>query len=611
MQMRRTLTLWGMVGILLLATALRLFDINTQSLWIDEGFTWNLTQYGDLFAILRRDVHPPLYFLMVDMWVDLAGTSVFSMRYFSLLPSVLSVVVVYQLARTLTHLRGVDPMRIALIAGVLMAIAEAETFLSQEARSYTWHILFASLSMLGFLRWAYRHNQRDLALWLLSTIALIYTFYLGAFVGVVQGLYALIFLRGHRRVVAIGGLVFCALALMPWLLLTGGEQADNISRAEWIRPSDFGFWLEDFRTKYFTGQWALTMALFLAGVVVIERDKVHLHPTGILLMLWFVVPLLLTLILNERVPTYQPRRVTQIVPAIALLMAFGIGHLRGHVRQAVLVILIVYGVFSVDFWRYKQPWREMVADTAHLIAPGTPMLFELGGDDYAPRYHYAEALPNSFDFLLDEGTPSTDANVLYGLTTWRDLQADQYASGLPAVIDSVDHWWFFYWSSDSGALDWLQNFGFTRTARIGVVFNPDVYLYRYDRLPDEPLARYDNGLILRDAILHDDLRVELLWETREPITAALTTSAFLLDEDGQLVAQFDSQPFFGQRPMPEWEIGATVYDPKPMTADRALPAGDYTVGVVVYQIVDGMIEQLPTVVGDQTIGVGTISLNNG
>ena len=95
--------LFLLVSLLLLATFVRMNGILAQSLWIDEGFTWNLTQYHDVFAILRQDVHPPLYFLMIDAWVELTGTSVFSMRYFSLLPSLLSVAVVYQLARERTH----------------------------------------------------------------------------------------------------------------------------------------------------------------------------------------------------------------------------------------------------------------------------------------------------------------------------------------------------------------------------------------------------------------------------------------------------------------------------------------------------------------------------
>jgi uncharacterized membrane protein len=343
--------------ILLLATIVRMVGIDSQSLWIDEGFTWNLSQYSDPFAILRLDVHPPLYFAMFTTWVQAAGTSVFAMRYFSLLPSVLSVAVVFQLAREIQKQRGEIGVVIPLIAAALMAVCEAETNLSQEARGYTWHVLFACLTMLGFLRWGRVGGKTSLALWALSLIALIYTFYLGAFVGVVQGAYALLFWRDSKQrkklFQTIGILFFCALTLVPWLLLTGGSQTQNISHGEVIRPEAYLFWLDDFRKGYFTGQWALTIGLFLLGLVYMRAKKISTHETAILLLLWFGLPLLLTLILNEIAPTYQPRRVSQIVPAIALLMAFGLGNIHGKVRYFLVAALLIYGSFATDFWRFN------------------------------------------------------------------------------------------------------------------------------------------------------------------------------------------------------------------------------------------------------------------
>ena len=610
MQIRQNQSYLWLVAVLLLATFVRLNGISAQSLWIDEGFTWNLTQYNDIFAILSRDVHPPLYFIMVDWWVDLAGTSELALRYFSLLPSILSVAMVYQLARELKHQRGNIGIAIPLIASLIMAVAEAETALSQEARGYTWHVLWACLSMWSYIRWTRQAQNKHLALWMLSTIALIYTFYLGAFIGVVQGIYALLFLRGRKQVIAVGALIACAIALLPWLSLTGSEQSENISRAEWIRPDAFAFWLDDFRHSYFTGQWALTIIIALMGIVVVHNKQAKLNQAGILLLLWFGIPLILTLILNERVPTYQPRRVSQIVPAIALLTAFGLGNISGKLRWLLVFVLVSYGVLSTDFWRYKQPWREMAEDTAHLITDGTPMLFELGGDDYAPRYHYGNVLNNSFDFLLDDGQADDSSNVLIGLTTWRHLQPENYEGNLPAIINSQDHWWLFYWSSDVGALDWLDTFGFVRTATVTVDFNPDVFLYRYDRLPETPLAIYENGLTLRDAIIHEDLTVELLWSTDEIIDIDYTTSAYLLDDQGRLVAQDDSQPFMDERPMTTWQIGDVIYDPKFLEANQSIVSGEYQVLVAIYELRNGDIIRLNTIENEGSVSIGVLNLGD-
>lgn len=597
----RRMSTWLMLLILLLAALLRIWNIEAQSLWIDEGFTWNLTQYHDPLRILQQDVHPPLYFILVDGWVALSGTSVFAMRFFSVLPGLLSVALVYALGREVQRLRGSRGAVVPLLAALLLALADAEIFLAQEVRSYTWHVFFAISSMAGFVRWQRTAGRGALLLWLLSTIALVYTFYLGAFVGLVQGLYALFALRGQKRLVALGVLGVAAGALLPWLLFTGTQQAGNVSRAEIIALEDYPFWLNDFRQRYFSQQWALMIGLLLLGVLTIhgadDQRRYRVHPTAILLLLWVVLPTVLIFLGNLQVPLYQPRRISQIVPAIALLTAYGIANLPRSSRGFVVAVIVVYSLFSVDFWRYKQPWAQMAEQHAPYIAPGVPLLFELGGDDYAPRYHFAQELP-AHDFLLDAGTPAPDENLLLGLTTWRQLEPEGYAAGLPAFIQEQEHLWLFYWSSDMGALTWLQQFGLQRSATFAVDFNPDVFLYRYDRPRESTLVRYDNGLVLQAAFIHDEARfVELLWWAEQPLREDYTVSVALLDAAGRLVAQHDAQPFLNQRPTSTWQPQQLIYDPKPLQAlpGTTLVPGSYQVVLVVYHNVQGTIERLLTV----------------
>jgi hypothetical protein len=627
----RNIRLFWLLLILLLAALLRIYHLNLYSLWIDEGFTWNFTQYDNPLLILRRDVHPPLYFFAIRAWVQVAGTSVIAMRFFSVLPGMLSVAVVYQLAREFERQRGTNTIT-PLIAALLLALTDAEIMLAQEVRGYTWHVLFACLSMWGFLRWIRTDTRGSLLLWMFSTIALVYTFYLGAFIGMVQGVYALFFLKdgkftrgqsiapirmiGVRRIQAFVVLVSCALSLIPWLMFTVTEQADNISRGQVIRPEDYGFWIRDFRLEYFGQQWALMLCLLFFGLLIVRYDAGRVRfkqdSLSILLLLWLCVPLILTVIGNSFAPIYQPRRVSQIVPVIALLTAFGIGNLpRGLARWFTITVILVYGLVHMDFWRSIELWREMVVDTSPYIAPGLPLFLELGGDEYAPRYHYAETMPNTHDFLLDrDETPAPDANILYGLTSWRHLEKDVYDASLPALIDSYDHLWLFYWSSDGGALHWLDTFGHQRTATFTVEFNPDIYLYRYDRVPDEPVTRFQNGMVLQHAEAYDNLLVDLLWTTDNPLEVNYTTSAFLLDEAGQLVAQLDNQPFLHQRPTTTWTTNEAVYDPKRMQVVNAaaLLPGTYSVGVVVYAVENGEIVRVLTTNGDDHLLLGTVTI---
>jgi hypothetical protein len=127
-------------------------------------------------------------------------------------------------------------------------------------------------------------------------------------------------------------------------------------------------------------------------------------------------------------------------------------------------------------------------------------------------------------------------------------------------------------------------------------------LYRFDRLPAVPVAQFGNGMTLRQfEILPDEGRVDLWWSADAPLDKDYTVSAFLLDANGQLVAQFDGYPFqdFSPRPTTTFQPGEVVYDPHPLDWS-SLPPGHYTVAVQLYTWQDGV--KYPPVGSDGTDG---------
>lgn len=588
-----------LLPILLLAVITRFWGINDQSLWIDEGFTWYLTQSPNPIFILTRDVHPPLYFLMFDGWVALTGDSVLAMRTFSLLASLISIALIVPVADELARWRGASRLVVPVLAALLLTLADSENFLAQEVRSYTLQTTFILMSTWGLLRWIRRGGTGWLLLWTLSNVALVYTFYLAALVAVAQGLWVLFVLRGQKRIIAVGALIAAALMAAPWLAGTLGQQSDNLVMVDRrILSEDIGI-LADLALRWLGRMWPLTGALLLLGLVHVryqaEDWRVRWKPyaPALLLILWLVLSLVLTFIANEWLPLYQPRRVNFITGAVVLLIALGLANIQRPARWLLVGVLVVYGLTTVDFWRDKQPWREMAAETAPYIHEDAILLVELGGDDYAPVYHYQHTLPEDV--------------LVRGLTSWRRYEPDTYEAGLPALLDAQQTVWLFYWGKDTSALNWLDQIGFRRTEEITVDFNPDVFLWRYDRIPDEPQAVYENGLLLVKANTYDDLAVDLLWASDGPLDADYTTSAFLLNSDGQLVAQQDSAP--DSRPTSQWNPATLVYDGKLMQPVGTLPAGDYTVGVVVYRHDGDDLVRLLTTDGQDSLILGTLHLS--
>ena len=79
--------------IVLLAFAVRVHNLDSQSLWNDEGNSLRLAERSipDLIDAAGRDIHPPGYYLALKGWIAVAGTSEISLRVLSVFEGVLAV----------------------------------------------------------------------------------------------------------------------------------------------------------------------------------------------------------------------------------------------------------------------------------------------------------------------------------------------------------------------------------------------------------------------------------------------------------------------------------------------------------------------------------------
>jgi hypothetical protein len=613
--------------ILLFGATSRILHITDQSLWVDEGYAYYHAHFPSLIETLARDTHPPLYFASLRLWSELAGQSELALRWFSVLPSMLSLAVIFQLAKEILHHRKISvgtrhvlsnaQKTIPILAMLIVAIADAENFLAQESRHYTWVVLLVSCSMWFFLRWNRTENRRDYGLWVSFTTAMVYTHYITAFIGIVQGVYSLVVLREKKRIRAIGGLILSALALMPWLLLVGVRQLGN-DGANWSVPlSDVV--IQDILTKYFTEQWVLIFGLICLGCVTLiyqERDSYHvkLHRVTILLILWLILPFVLTVIVNEvlLLPFLQPRRLTQWTPVIALLVAFGLSNIRQPIQAMMIAVLLFYGVTHIDFYRPKPDWRTISDLTARYVMPDDLVLTDIDGGDYQMQYYLTRDLPDGK--LLDD-------EVRYeSLKLQRDFYSETYHEWLPQTIDAHNTVWLMYWSDDLSGRGWLDNLGFQESAHFtyvhdtGVTGEVTMSIFRFDRLePSQPIAEFENGMRLLSAeIDNEDLRVDLLWTTDTSLDRDYKISAKLLDSEGVLVAQLDSQPQLNQRPTTTWQANELIYSPHELQLRDGLPTvetGDYQVVVQVYYVDATEIVNIPYQAAKEWVTINTISID--
>ncbi len=235
-----------LVLIILLALGLRLYGLDAQSLWYDEGFSVYLARMGPVEITERTaaDIQPPLYYYLLHGWIELLGDGEMALRGLSLIFGLLTVPLIFSVAWQLF-----GSYLAALLAALLLAVSPLHVWYSQEVRMYTLLTFLCLLSSYLLLQITARsprpvdgkepqsdRNDRSplwakdcvilVAAWVgftVMSIMAVYTHYFAFFVLAFQAAYLLLvwLAQGLRpRRLILGGMAsatLTVLAYLPWL----------------------------------------------------------------------------------------------------------------------------------------------------------------------------------------------------------------------------------------------------------------------------------------------------------------------------------------------------------------------------------------------------------
>lgn len=185
--MSRRLVLAGaLCAVVTVAFFLRSYHLDLQSFWEEELFSVDLYAGKNLFQMIQfnvnsGDTQPPLYYVLLQSWMNLAGRSEFSARYLSVLFSTLTIPLVYLFGRQLFG------RRVGVIAAILAMVNPFQVWYAQEARTYALTTLLTLASTICFLRAASAQRRtRLLVAYVVVTNLAILSHYFSYFVMAAQ-----------------------------------------------------------------------------------------------------------------------------------------------------------------------------------------------------------------------------------------------------------------------------------------------------------------------------------------------------------------------------------------------------------------------------------------
>lgn len=204
-------------GLLLVSLFLRTTALHAP-FWIDEGLSVGIGSHGflDIPSVLRLDGSPPLYYMILHVWMSVFGDGQATTHVLSLSFALLAVPVAYWAGA------GTFGRRSGLIAATLAAVSPFLTYYAQETRMYALVSLLALVVAAALVRAFVFRRRAFLPLFSVSLAALMYTHNWGLFlaVGTVVALVPAWRLATDRRVLARDvALAYGGVALLyaPWL----------------------------------------------------------------------------------------------------------------------------------------------------------------------------------------------------------------------------------------------------------------------------------------------------------------------------------------------------------------------------------------------------------
>lgn len=257
--------------LLALAVGVRLRLLRT-GFWVDDGIAVGIASHPlrAIPAVLRQDGSPPLYYVLLHLWLGVFGPSARAAYALSLVFAVACVPVAWWGGRSLFD------ERTAWVCAGVAALAPFLTTYSGQARMYTLVALLALIAAITHVHLFLRGDRRALAPFAIALAALLYTHGWGLFFGVgavaALGPSWLLSAPGpaRRRLVrhALVSFGLAGLAFAPWLP-TLAYQAGHTA-APW---STAPVRAELLRMSAYVAGAALLSPLMLAVVVGWVRER--------------------------------------------------------------------------------------------------------------------------------------------------------------------------------------------------------------------------------------------------------------------------------------------------------------------------------------------------
>lgn len=220
-------------GILfLVATIARLFALDSP-LSHDEWYTYDVVtrNFVDMNIHMYDDVHVPLYFYLLKIWLFFTGNSFIAMRLLSVLLGVLGVIFFARFAKQYFSTKT------ALLATAILALSGFHISYSITARMYSLLFLLVVLALHCMFDMIFTKKKYALTGFIITNILILYTHFFGIFFLLFETIVLYIYknkLNIKKTLLGYGALIVSSIPFGLFMLIQIWRRIQGTSYADWM-----------------------------------------------------------------------------------------------------------------------------------------------------------------------------------------------------------------------------------------------------------------------------------------------------------------------------------------------------------------------------------------
>jgi mannosyltransferase len=616
-QSETKLTKWFLLALILIAFDLRVYHLQSQSLWSDEGLSLyrsRLTIAQNLSNIIvippnvpTQDTNPPLYFILLSGLRAFAGESEYALRFLSVIAGVLLVVLLYVTARRLFSTQA------GLFAALIGTVSPFMVWYSQEARMYASTAVLTLASVYLLLRAIdfpvkadHLHARSKLiwTSWIVVTLSALATHFLAFFILPFEGLVLLIALgRSRKREILIVSIVLAALSIP--LILYGLSRAQRMLDPVFaFRPLDsiaqetWSSFLVGSTSDIFQPWWAVAPGLLMMLVGMIGGLIIKLRRTSTVLTLAYLfIPLLVFYAATFVMPLYiGPRHIIFTLPPTYLLLAVGLALIWQRVKiVGALSLLVVIGLMG---WWLNVQFTDPAYLKDDIRSAACTIARKAQADDVVVLNDAISSVMFEYYYARCGGVAPRQI-----IPTYPSLDYNKALQQFQTAANNANRIWYLTDPSRAGGFDvrgldeWarghLLRLGHQRFPSMWLVSDYQLYTAHfpiYADLPDTASIRnveWTSDTLqlagagpINVAAARDVISTTLYWRIDQPLPNNLVITQRLVDDTGAEWGLLIGTAFDNWSAK-QWPTGQFIEQASQIDLPHGLPAGRYHLRVSV------------------------------